>query len=366
MPDEIIQPQVEQPVPAASSDPLSGVADYFRSEGYEIPDGWSGKDIIGRLTEAASRGPDPQLQSYARAGQEYVQLQASPQWKQYQEWMNSQGKEAKKEPEQPKFKWEVPKFNPAWQQHVRMDPDTGAYIPANQYASAAAVAEANSYRQASEEHMRRLLNDFPSLVEEIVKPRFEELEQKKFDEWFEKRMSWRQMKEQAANYIQQNEQELYQRDQNGNPVLDQMGNPVVAPHGRLMQFYLNEGWDMLQKLTGPIKDNPTPDQWQWVQNYALLHTPRDVAAARQWQGYVSQMQQQAGAAAFPQPTQPEQAPPPPSPIERNAAIKERSIARATQRRRDNPGTNGSSRRVADAADSPDMPRSLKERILAKL
>lgn len=352
---------VSTPAPSAPADTLAGVVEHAKSWGYELPEGTSGKDLLEHLHEGYRQSRDPQLHSHARAGQEFLQLQQSQDWRDYQAYLEKRRKEQQPEPEAPKgFQWEVPKFKDEWQSHVTVDPETGRYVPRDQYASAAAVAEANAYRQAHQKHAQRIVDDLPTILDDWFKHKFEPYEKSGWDRW----------KSNFDRYLAEQRSQAFVEQ---NQILDAQGNVVQAPQGALFEHHRNQAWQQVARsaamygnplfdASGNLLREPTDGEQLMVRELITQRTESDLNTAREWH----QQRQQTAQPPEPPAEPPKPATPPPSAEERNASIKDRAVSRAISERKKNPGTVTPSRKVADAAATADLPRSLKQRIMAKI
>jgi hypothetical protein len=151
----------------------------------------------------------------------------------FQEWLSTQEKPAEpKEPEPPKFDWQVPEYDPAWES-VTVEQDPVGY--------AAAQQKLNARKRWERETQRKLLNEYPQLTQQAVEPMLSARE-KQICEYVdqkivEARQTWDQerQKETVAQreqaWLQENAAAFYQHDENGQPVL-RNGQMVPTDYGQ--------------------------------------------------------------------------------------------------------------------------------------
>jgi hypothetical protein len=168
-------------------------------------------------------------------------------------------------------KWERPEFSPDWLQYVRQDQQTGLYEPIHP-ALAPYAAKLNAYRQWESEAARRLVNEWPDLVQQQVSVRLQELEKRmsqQFDERLRQGISNYEALNQSRQFVHANLQHFYMMNGDGSVAVDpRTGQQLLTPMGSAFVSYAQEAQRMGHR-------DPA-----MIQQYALRLLEADMARGR--------------------------------------------------------------------------------------
>lgn len=224
-----------------------------------------------------------QAQPYISFGQRYAADQAD-----YERWRSerNQQKPTEQKPVVPEhespseFDWKPPEFNPDYLRFVEQDPRTGRYKPIEpslqRYADAA-----NQYADWERDTGRKILTDFPKVVEQAVAGRLAARE-KALTEAFERKLEERFRDQESRSYAQEfvsrREKDFYARDAAGQYIRDpQTGNVVLTPVGQASYDYTME----VRHLLGiPDEAQPTPEQQRHIIAFVEKHLASDEKLGR--------------------------------------------------------------------------------------
>ena len=189
-------------------------------------------------------------------------------WKQQQ--AEAQAAAAQSATPQTGFKWEVPEFREEWLQQVKQGPG-GRCIPLNEYVSPAVAEKVNAYLDWQTQTSRRVLTDFPKLIDEATAGRFQAFEQR-FQEHINQRISqaleWYDTVQRQTNYIRQHASDFYVLDDQGRPQVDAQGRQLLTPVGQAMLHYANEA--RAYGITDPMR----------IRSYAEKFVSADMATGK--------------------------------------------------------------------------------------
>ena len=215
-----------------------------------------------------------QAQPYIQGGQRYAAYQQD-----FERWMAERDQAKPPEPKQvaPKpetaaeFDWKPPEFNPDYLRFVEQDPRTGRYKPIEpalqRYADAA-----NQYADWERDTGRKILTDFPKLVEQAVAGRLA-AQEKALTEAFERKMEERfgawESGRATQEFVSQREKEFFVFNETGQKLLDPRTNqPKLTPKGEAFRDYCLEAREF--GLEDPNK----------IRQYAERHLTRDEQLGR--------------------------------------------------------------------------------------
>ena len=226
---------VEQPV-AAPSD-LRGI---LSGQGFNL-EGVDDAQLANYVVETARRASEAQ-QYQQQVAQYQQQLQAEqqlaaygrqvyPHFDKFQAFLAQQQavqtQPAPLPPQQSAIK-PKPEFDPAWENRVKYDQETGRYVPADQWTLPDVAEKYNRYQEWKRETAEQLINNYvpPEQLREQVLTEARQMFQQELGQW--------QQQQQQRQYVAQAVNELapwvYQQ-QNGQVVRDQSGRPVLNDTG---------------------------------------------------------------------------------------------------------------------------------------
>jgi hypothetical protein len=234
---------------AAASDasqPSASLRERLSSRGYDTSAFESEDDAFDALLTTVEQYH--QSQPYIQGGQRYASHQ-----EEFERWLaeQQQAKQPEQKPvpekqptaESPALDWKPPEFNQDFLRFVEPDPRTGRYKPIEpslqRYADAA-----NQYADWERETGRKILHDFPTLVEQAVSAKLAERE-KALAEAFEKKLeerfqTWESSRE-NTEFVSQREKDFFVTNEAGQKLVDPRTNQFkLTPKGEAFRDYCNE------------------------------------------------------------------------------------------------------------------------------
>lgn len=174
----------------------------------------------------------------------------------FQAWQAEQAKPAETTPtpEDAKFDWSAPEYDPRWEGMVERD-ERGYFKAPDGLPSLAPVAEKmNTYRQFQTDALTKFLGNPQDLIHAASADKFTEMEQRITEanqKVIEQAIQQQRNDAEMNAYVQKQEKEIYRHDEKGGMLYDNQGVPMLNPKGQAMAKYAN----MLE--TGGVTDPAT-------------------------------------------------------------------------------------------------------------
>lgn len=260
-------PPEPKPEPAPEPEPTRAIVDAFAKRGYDVSGFGSDEDFLPHLEQAYSQvGRLEQLERLAAVGREALEAREQ-----------EKAPPKKETKEEPKSDWDPPEYNPQWEALCEADPRLGQYVVREEWRSTVAPSVAEKltkYRQWENDALRRMVQQFPSLVEKyaakIVQDQTKDLSQ----QWRADYEQERALSE-AERYFQDRNHEFYQMD-GGAARYNASGEPILTERGqalaKYMQAFRDAGVDDQVKLSRIAM--------QWAKEHPAAEPPAEKSPAK--------------------------------------------------------------------------------------
>lgn len=208
----------EAPPPAAPP----SLVEQLKSKGLDVTGISSDNDAVELLVNSHRQAQElPKLQQLAYWGQQYQAVQPEFEvWRKKQQ-ADEQAKQSAQQAETKKKLWGGPEYDPAWDAHVKYDPESGRYIGLNQWVPPNIVQGVNARKEWERDSLRKLVNDPFTLMQEglgdWVKEQAQAVVQAQFEQYQQQQMS-QAVSQYTGEIVASHSPWLHQRDSHGNIV----------------------------------------------------------------------------------------------------------------------------------------------------
>lgn len=233
------QPQYGAPYLPQQPAPATVVRDSMARQGYAVGHYTNDNDLLADLAQVAQTGQNAQQQLALMQAQ--AAQQPTPQ-------QPAGGTPAA--PTAPQVE-QAPEWDPAWNNLVRQDPTTGAYVPANMYVNPLAAQKANEFQAFRRRRADQLVTDpmqviGPQLDERLKKLRTDVKAEVRQEIVTEQRQA--QADALITDFLNKNKTAFTQMGPDGRtPAIGLDGKEVLSPMGQAFAFYANS---YKQQFTG--------------------------------------------------------------------------------------------------------------------
>ena len=249
------QPDPVPPVPVPPVPSATPVLDSLRQRGYDTARFASDSDAVSALVATAQEyhNAQPMIQTGQRL---------APYADRIDGWLRQESQSAAPPvtpaPQPVGLAWDFPEYNPEWERNLRLDPETGRFAAPGTMPELAPYAQkVNEYHDAVRQKGQRIVNEFPGLVQEVVRSSLPDIRKELgLGDSLEEAVATHVARELSRNRAEQEAQQwrtqrrevFFELDPVGNHRLDQTGQPMLTPRGQAMLAHLTQaeqqfGWD---------------------------------------------------------------------------------------------------------------------------
>lgn len=236
----------DTPAPAGGGSPAFSVRDSLARSGYDTSSFQGDEDAFQALVRTAEEFHKNQnLIEQGRAYSQYApQFQQWLQQQQAQQQVPQQPQQQVAAPAEQKpagFDWKAPEYDVRWERFCERD-QYGRWKPIdNDPALMAYAQKLNSYYDWHLDSGRRIVSEFPTLVDQVVGGRFDSFEKQIQDmvsQRVQEAIAKYESDNQARSYIDQQKADLYQLDSSGRMLIDPAtGEPALTAKGKAFVEY---------------------------------------------------------------------------------------------------------------------------------
>lgn len=218
----------------------ASVRDFFAARGYQAASDFASDEEFANAFE----------QSYLTTAQraEQAQQQAQQYRDNAERWLafqaEQQAQQAAPPQPAPPDAWKAPEYEERWETACVYKPEIDRYVVKPEYTgmvSQAIADKVTDYKKWEAKAAQRLTRDFPSVLEEQLTPRIQQIESQLMER-FENRLKevryLDNLQREAVGYIQSRAKDFYQQDAQGQTLIDPTtGQFALSQNGqRFLQF----------------------------------------------------------------------------------------------------------------------------------
>ena len=133
----------------------------------------------------------------------------------------------------PASSWNPPEYDQDWDALVKMDPETGQFIPRYQHVNPIVAQKANEYREYLRKEGQRFWENPHDFMWEGLNDRVENMVQARVQDAVEGIRD----RSSARDFLDENKSIFFQLDAQGNRMTDGQGSELLTPAGHKMQEY---------------------------------------------------------------------------------------------------------------------------------
>lgn len=280
-----IQYSPSEPSPAPTQ-PSRAIVEAMQRRGYDVGAAFQDDDsLLAVLNDVASRrGEIEQLEQLARYGQRY--LSQAEQFELWQAQQRQQQQPAQpQQPEPKKPKWQAPEFDQSWMSRVKLDEQSGRYVPADMFTSPTLAEKVNEYMAWRQATGQRLVQD-PFGVwreaggEDYLREQFDSL-RKEVREGILAELRQQQVQAQTQDWITENQAKFFAVGPNGALLTDpRTQEPVLSPLGVAMRRYSTEAREVFGLKSEEAILRYAQTQVERDERAGVFGTPTDVTAGQ--------------------------------------------------------------------------------------
>lgn len=221
--EESLEQQVGQPEPQPQQQ--ASVRQAFAERGYDVSQFQDDATFVQALEQGLATIPQMQGQM--------SQMQNA--------WLAQQQQQQQPQYEEPYIpptpetapSWNPPEYDQEWDALVKLDPETGQFIPRYQHVNPIVAQKANEYRDYLRKEGQRFWENPHDFVWDGLNDRVESLVQDRVAD----AVQGIRDRSTAREFLDENKSIFFQLDQQGNRMVDASGNEMLTPSGHKMQGY---------------------------------------------------------------------------------------------------------------------------------